>query len=347
VKSLAQRLALSVRGELAVAGLVLVAAAILTGLAPAREELARRDSGLTVGPVDRTVDATGLAAHIRISPATVGQNHFEVDLPGTDPAIVERVQLTTTFLDQELGSQPLVLQPADGKPGTWQGDAAVLSQAGQWQVELFVRRTAMDDARTAFRFTVVGPGGAPASSAPVAAYPLLPSPMVSLAYGLIALGIIVLAYAILRPGRVPRQGRAAAAAAGLVVALCGGYVYAQEQRGGTTLDVANVRNPVPPDQRSLAAGEATYQQHCAVCHGDTGRGDGPGGLRLVPRPADLRVHMAAGHTDGQLFYWVSYGVTGTAMPAWSDTLSGQDRWDVINYIRTFADPNPTAPGSGS
>ena len=46
--------------------------------------------------------------------------------------------------------------------------------------------------------------------------------------------------------------------------------------------------------------------------------------------------MAAGHTDGQLFYWVSYGVQDTAMPAFGNQLSEQERWDVINYIRQFA-----------
>jgi putative copper resistance protein D len=46
--------------------------------------------------------------------------------------------------------------------------------------------------------------------------------------------------------------------------------------------------------------------------------------------------MAAGHTDGQLFYWVTSGVQGTAMPAFGNRLSDQERWDVINYIRTFA-----------
>jgi mono/diheme cytochrome c family protein len=47
--------------------------------------------------------------------------------------------------------------------------------------------------------------------------------------------------------------------------------------------------------------------------------------------------MAAGHTDQELFNWVSNGVDGTAMPGYAAQLSEQERWDVINYIRSFAD----------
>ena len=115
----------------------------------------------------------------------------------------------------------------------------------------------------------------------------------------------------------------------------GGYVYAQEQRNGVPLDVTNIRNPVPPDERSLANGARVYAENCEACHGETGRGDGPAGLRLVPRPADLRQHAVPGvHTDGALFFWVSYGYPGSAMPAFKDTLTEQERWDVINYIRS-------------
>jgi putative copper resistance protein D len=58
----------------------------------------------------------------------------------------------------------------------------------------------------------------------------------------------------------------------------------------------------------------------------------------VPRPADLRVHMAPGiHTDGELFYWISYGYPGSAMPAWKDVLTEEQRWDVMNYARTLND----------
>ena len=35
------------------------------------------------------------------------------------------------------------------------------------------------------------------------------------------------------------------------------------------------------------SGKDTFQQSCAVCHGDRGRGNGPAASALTPRPADL------------------------------------------------------------
>jgi mono/diheme cytochrome c family protein len=285
---------------------------------------------------------------ILVTPNALGLNRFAVVLPaGTDPSQVPRVQLTLTYLDAELGSQPLVLQPVDGSnPPTWQADSPLLSQAGRWQAELLVRRNNQDDAVTAIRFTVAGPG-AQEAEAPTAQYPLLPSPMTTLAYVLLAAGLGVLGLAVARGGRRVIRTQAALLGAGAVAIACGGYVYAQEQLTGVPVDVANVRNPVPPDADALAAGKQTYDTYCAGCHGETGRGDGPDGLRLRPRPADLRVHMAAGHTDGQLFYWVSYGFPGTAMPAWQSVLTEEQRWQVIDYIRTFANPqDQTASAQG-
>jgi mono/diheme cytochrome c family protein len=178
--------------------------------------------------------------------------------------------------------------------------------------------------------------------------------MVSVAYALVAGGLGVLALFVVRSVREGRrvrrtlQRQAALLGAGILVLACGGYVYAQEQRNGVPLDVANIRDPIPPDERSLGVGERVYTTYCETCHGESGRGDGPAGLRLVPRPADLRIHSAPGvHTDGEMFYWVSYGYPGSAMPAWKDTLTEEERWDVINYVRaTFGSTAvPSGPTS--
>jgi mono/diheme cytochrome c family protein len=340
--AVARRFTLALRAEILIGVVVLVVAAILTGLQPAREEIARQqNSDLQGGPVDRTVNVTGLSARIQITPAVLGVNRLAVELPGTDPSQVERVQLTLTYLDAELGSQPVVLQESSASPDTWETTSPLLSQAGTWQAEMLVRRTGQDDARTALRFVVAGPGGTQQATAAVSgAYPLLPSPMVSLAYALIAAGVVVAVVAVVRAIREPRRRRAlqrqaALVGAGVVILACGGYVYAAENRNGVPLDVANIRDPIPPDEHSLAVGQEVYTTYCESCHGETGRGDGPAGLRLVPRPADLRIHTAPGvHTDGELYYWVAYGFPGSAMPAWKQLgLTDEQIWSVINYAR--------------
>jgi mono/diheme cytochrome c family protein len=346
---LARRFSAALRAELVVGIVVLVVAAILTGLSPARDELARAANGdLQGGPVDRQGNANGLTARVQISPAVLGINRLAVQLPDTDPSQVERVQLTLTYLDSQLGSQPVVLQPSATTSNTWETTSPLLSQAGTWQAEMLVRRSGQDDARTALRFVVAAPGGAPQTSASTvsSAYPLMPSPMVTLAYVLIVAGVGVAGFAVVRAIREPRRRRAlqrqaAMVGAGVIILGCGGYVYAAENRNGVPLDVTNVRDPIPPDERSLAIGQDVYTTHCETCHGETGRGDGPSGLRLVPRPADLRIHMAPGvHTDGELYYWVSYGFPGSAMPAWKSLgLTDEQIWSVINYARaTFGNP---------
>ena len=96
---------------------------------------------------------------------------------------------------------------------------------------------------------------------------------------------------------------------------------------------------VPADAASLARGQEIYSQMCAMCHGLQGRGDGPLARTMVPRPADFRVHMAEGHTPEQLFDWTSNGVPDTAMQGFANDLSVEDRWNVINFLQTFAPAN--------
>lgn len=119
----------------------------------------------------------------------------------------------------------------------------------------------------------------------------------------------------------------------LSIALPGGVAVVPI---GPAAPVVDRPNPIPATTESLAAGERIYRQHCGVCHGVIGAGDGPAAAGLRPRPVDLRVHVAAGHSDGFFFYWISEGFRGTAMPAFKSRLSVEERWHVVNFIRTFA-----------
>jgi mono/diheme cytochrome c family protein len=98
-------------------------------------------------------------------------------------------------------------------------------------------------------------------------------------------------------------------------------------------------SPIAATEAAIAAGRATYRERCQPCHGDRGRGDGPAGVALDPRPADLLLHVPQ-HTGGELFYFISEGVRASAMPAWRDVLTATQRWELVAYLRALADGRP-------
>jgi mono/diheme cytochrome c family protein len=87
----------------------------------------------------------------------------------------------------------------------------------------------------------------------------------------------------------------------------------------------------------VAMGQTIYAEKCALCHGATGMGDGPGAVALDPKPRN--------HTDGaymnaqtneQLHEVIKNGKG--QMPAWGATMSDAEIDAVIAYVRTLAKP---------
>ena len=87
---------------------------------------------------------------------------------------------------------------------------------------------------------------------------------------------------------------------------------------------------------SIVRGAAVYAENCALCHGETGRGNGPASAGLPIRPADLTEPHLFAHSPGDLFWWVSHGRDDGMMPGFAGVLSANQRWDVINFIRARA-----------
>ena len=79
---------------------------------------------------------------------------------------------------------------------------------------------------------------------------------------------------------------------------------------------------------------------CAPCHGASGAGDGPAGVKLEDvwgdpiRPADLRLPLAkSGAGARDLFRTVTLGLDGTPMAGFGDSVPESDRWALVAYIR--------------
>ena len=95
-------------------------------------------------------------------------------------------------------------------------------------------------------------------------------------------------------------------------------------------------NPRAGDAAAIAAGAAVFRDNCASCHGLRGDGRGPAATGLTPAPARFRGSDLLGHhSDAYLFYRISAGKPGTAMPSFHGALGEDERWAVIAFLRTL------------
>lgn len=95
-------------------------------------------------------------------------------------------------------------------------------------------------------------------------------------------------------------------------------------------------NPIEADEVSVERGAVLFQINCAQCHGTGGEGNGPiAPFLAVKKPANLTSDVTQQKSDGTLFLTISNGVPD-AMPALNENLTVRERWDLVNYIRTFA-----------
>jgi len=103
------------------------------------------------------------------------------------------------------------------------------------------------------------------------------------------------------------------------------------------------RAAAPAQNPDVKAGQALYVTHCAACHGNAGRGDGPSAAGFATKPADL--------TDGRLLNVLpdefllsvirrggpSEGLS-PGMPGFAAYLSETQTRQVVAYVRSLASP---------
>lgn len=101
-------------------------------------------------------------------------------------------------------------------------------------------------------------------------------------------------------------------------------------------------------QNDASAGRELFKSNCSPCHGESGKGDGPGGQVLPVKPANLAERITTnGYPDQYLFEVIGKGGASVGksnyMPAWSRALSDQQIREIVSFLRTLAGPaNPAA-----
>jgi mono/diheme cytochrome c family protein len=113
-----------------------------------------------------------------------------------------------------------------------------------------------------------------------------------------------------------------------------------------------LRMIVLPDKGTPAAtrpqdGRAVFEAHCAICHGPTGKGDGPGAKVIRQKMLDFSDAAAMREvSDRFLFDIVKKGSSqfgrSNAMPAWGMKLTDEEIRAVVAHIRSLASQTPPA-----
>ncbi|MDR6580792.1 FTR1 family protein [Pseudomonas extremaustralis] len=120
----------------------------------------------------------------------------------------------------------------------------------------------------------------------------------------------------------------------------GATVARQARQLGAKLAVAYEVSQAPAITPDPTRGAPLYAQHCSVCHGTAGTGDGPASVGMTPPPANLRNAVRLDRLSLYAIYnTLGLGVEGTDMPSFADQLDDRQRWDLATYIAGFtADP---------
>ena len=106
----------------------------------------------------------------------------------------------------------------------------------------------------------------------------------------------------------------------------------------TAAEAAAARNPVARTPATINHARETYRVNCAMCHGDTGKGDGATGAILVRdgylAPPNLTAPAIQAKADGELYNTITNGVV--VMPKFGKLLSDSDRWELVLLLRELA-----------
>jgi mono/diheme cytochrome c family protein len=99
------------------------------------------------------------------------------------------------------------------------------------------------------------------------------------------------------------------------------------------IDPATVMTPNPA---LMARGKAVFAQTCATCHGPEGKGDGPGGTGLTPKPRNFT--LTAGWKNGtrleDIYKTLDEGIKGSSMVSYN-YLTKKDRMALAHVVQSL------------
>lgn len=115
-----------------------------------------------------------------------------------------------------------------------------------------------------------------------------------------------------------------------LVPIDGGEEIYRVSAGIDLITAVNMAQPAVIDR-----GKAVYRTYCAQCHGHNYDGKGTVGQSFAPLPTDLRSTKVQNSPAGVLFKNVSYGIPGGRQPPLHATITADDRWRVVAFVKSL------------
>jgi mono/diheme cytochrome c family protein len=100
-------------------------------------------------------------------------------------------------------------------------------------------------------------------------------------------------------------------------------------------DLRRAENPLPLNDEVLGQARAHWADHCALCHGNDGRGKTAIGERVYPRAPDMTLPATQELSDGEIFAAIENGIRLSGMPGWGDGTaeSARESWALVHFVR--------------
>jgi mono/diheme cytochrome c family protein len=116
------------------------------------------------------------------------------------------------------------------------------------------------------------------------------------------------------------------------------FVAPQDKKVGAAWDVPakykSMKNPQKMSAEVEKVGKLLYAKHCKSCHGNEGAGDGPKAGSMKTKMNSFKDAKFHAQGDGVIYYQSFVG--RDEMPNFEKKiLDDEDRWAIVNYMRTL------------
>lgn len=151
---------------------------------------------------------------------------------------------------------------------------------------------------------------------------------------ILILAIILIAGAILALAAISQRGFSSRDEPTFVEA----FIARRIRQLSVPREASERQNPVQAGDEVISEAMAHFADHCALCHGNDGRGRTEIGGGLYPKPTDMTQPETQNLSDGELYYIIENGVRLTGMPAFGEGGGeDEDTWKLVRFIRRLPD----------